>query len=110
MKQYKDTRYFVMEDGVIIGKSGKVLKPRKRGDYLSVRIANGDIKKGNTSIHRMVAEIYVPNPNKKDFVNHIDGNKYNNSANNLEWVTRSENQLHAYKLGLQKTNKKNKQL
>ena len=52
-------------------------------------------------IHRLVAEIFIPNPENKREVNHKDGNKHNNSVNNLEWVTTSENRIHAYKSGLQ---------
>jgi hypothetical protein len=52
-------------------------------------------------VHRLVAKAFVPNHDNKSQVNHIDGNKLNNRADNLEWVNNSENQLHAYKLGLQ---------
>jgi len=98
-KEYKG--YKVYEDGTIIGKWGRPLKPRKRGDYLSVRIHTGDITKGNELWHRIVALCYIPKIEGKDFVNHKNGDKYDNRASNLEWCDRSENQLHAYKLGLQ---------
>ena len=54
------------------------------------------------SIHRLVATTFIPNPYNKPEVNHIDGNKSNNCVFNLEWVTCSENQKHAYKIGLHK--------
>ena len=72
--------------------------------YARVRIKGKRYK-----IHRLVAETFIPNPEDKREVNHKDGNKLNNCVSNLEWCTRSENQKHAYKIGLQKSSEKQKQ-
>ena len=52
------------------------------------------------SVHRLVAMMYIPNPENKKQINHKDGNKTNNHYSNLEWVTNYENHLHAVELGL----------
>ena len=49
-------------------------------------------------VHRLVAQTFIPNPENKKEVNHKDGNKCNNAATNLEWVTPSENQIHSHQV------------
>ena len=102
MREFRDTGYFAKEDGTIIGKQGRPLsKKRIRGEYQSVRISNGDITKGNMLTHIIVAECYYGPKPKGLVTDHIDGNKMNNHKDNLEYVTREENQKRAYRLGLQ---------
>lgn len=57
------------------------------------------------NIHRLIAEHFIPNPENKKYVNHIDGNKENSTLSNLEWVTHAENMQHAYDTGLMKKRK-----
>lgn len=56
------------------------------------------------SVHRLVAKTYLPNPNKRQMINHIDGVKNNNNVENLEWSTPRENTIHAYENNLCTTN------
>lgn len=56
-------------------------------------------------LHRIVAKAWISNPNNCHEVNHIDGDKLNNSVDNLEWITHSANMLHAYATGLFKHTK-----
>ncbi len=56
-------------------------------------------------VHRLVAQQFIPNPDGKKWVNHKDGNKANNSVDNLEWTTISENIQHAWNTGLHERKK-----
>lgn len=67
--------------------------------YYRVGLSNNKVHKGYL-VHRLMAIAFIPNPDNLEQVNHKDGNKLNNSLDNLEWVTRSENAIHSFKLGL----------
>lgn len=55
-------------------------------------------------VHRLVAACFLPNPEQLPQVNHKDGNRTNNTADNLEWVSASDNQIHAYRAGIRRYN------
>ena len=74
----------------------KILKPRYSGkQYLMVTLTKNN-EQFNKKVHRLVAEHFIPNPENKPQVNHLDGNKENNQKENLEWVTNRENKNHYY--------------
>lgn len=70
--------------------------------YLTVSLTKDKLRK-SFSVHRLVAIHYYDNPENKPMVNHKDGIKTNNHYVNLEWCTRSENELHAHAIGLKHT-------
>lgn len=72
-----------------------VLKPwdKHKGGYYLIGISMNNRREAKL-IHRLVAEAFIPNPENKPQVNHIDGDKRNNKVDNLEWVTNAENQRH----------------
>lgn len=94
--------YEASSDGHIRNKKTKrVLREFASKDgYLRTQF-NGKTR----TVHRVIAEAFIPAVNGKDFVNHKDGNKRNNNIENLEWCTRAENIRHAYSHGLMKAPK-----
>lgn len=97
------TNYQVSSNGEVFSNiSNKLLKPFKNpGGYLYIHLhINGKVVK--KSIHSITAETFIPNPEHKPQINHIDGNKENNNVSNLEWITQKDNNIHALKLGLRK--------
>jgi hypothetical protein len=75
----------------------RLLKQSTRRGYLSVDLSKNGKSKTYT-VHRLVADAFLPNPNKYEQVNHIDENKANNSVENLEWCTCSYNIRHSLNL------------
>ena len=99
--------YKISEDGIVYSCYTDSVKKTSlhRQGYFLIGLYN-DKKERKLLVHRLVALTYLENPNGYKYVNHKDGNKINNNVNNLEWVTSSENQKHAYKNGLKIANRK----
>lgn len=85
------------------------IKYNKKSNFMNYGIANNGyysvmIRRNGTAklslVHRLLAIAFIPNPNNYSCINHIDGNKLNNSISNLEWCTYSKNNTHAYTVGL----------
>lgn len=72
------------------------IKPcvENRHGYYQVTLSK-EAKSRTLRVHRLVALAFIPNPDNKPYINHIDGNKKNNRVSNLEWCTASENNWHA---------------
>ena len=89
--------YMVSDQGRVFGlRRGRVLHARRRHlGYMDVALSK-DGRVTRHFIHRLVALVFVPNPDNKPQINHIDGNRWNARAVNLEWVTASENQRHRF--------------
>lgn len=96
-KQYKDTRYKVSECGEVFSMiNNKPLKPMIiNSGYLRVSIL-----RRSELVHRLVANLFVPNPHNYPCVNHVDGDKFNNHFSNLVWCTYAQNNQHARDTGL----------
>lgn len=107
----KATTYFITEDGRLFNqKTKRWYKGTVRGGYLSYDLTV-DNKRHSKQAHRLVAETFIPNPDNLPIVNHKDGNKLNNSVDNLEWVTPTQNLNHAYATGLKpRTNGNNSRI
>ena len=94
--------YEVSSLGNVRNANGRMRKPFMipRG-YLMIDLFH-NYKRTHARVNRLVAEAFIPNTDNKPEVNHKNGNKMDNRVENLEWSTKSENMVHAYRSGLQK--------
>ena len=84
---------------------GRVLSPWKdSGGYLVVYLC-GDGRREAINVHRLIADAFCEHSAGREFINHKNGDKFDNRPENLEWCTRSENIVHAQETGLMKTRK-----
>lgn len=99
-----------VNDFIQVSETGQVFSHGKlihgevtRNGYVRIHVSNRNVQY-KFLVHRLVAEAFIPNPLCLPQVNHKDGNKLNNSVENLEWCSSSENQKHAYRTGLKNAN------
>lgn len=78
-----------------------LLQIKEKNGYTKVGLRLPKTKAKHIRIHRLVAQAFIPNPENKPMVNHINGIKHDNRIENLEWCTAKENVQHAYSTGLQ---------
>lgn len=92
--------YYVSNQGKIKNRKNIILVPRcDKDNYLRVRLINKEGKRSQQMVHRLVAFAFIPGDNNLT-VNHKDGIKSNNNKDNLEWLSRADNNKHAYETNL----------
>ena len=101
-----ETDYSVSTEGEVRkDTTNYILSQSSQQDYKFVTLfINGQQKR--MRVHRMVAMTFIENPDNKPYVNHINGIRYDNNVENLEWVTQSENIQHAVRTGLMQNGRK----
>ena len=88
--------YNISEDGIITNSKGKIIKGEiSNNGYRRVSLSNNEVKHKKMSVHRLVAETYIPNPHNYPEVNHKNENKLDNRVSNLEWCSTLDNLNHS---------------
>ena len=100
-KQIENFDYEINKIGEVRRISSKrVKKPYLRKDgYIGIQLYKSKNEKLNFQLHRLIAIAFIDKPIGKEFINHKDSNRQNNTIDNLEWVTKQENIIHGYKSG-----------
>ena len=99
----RDPRIKVSNKGNVVSYKSGSCYPLKVNHTNNGYQVVGAVSGSSKLVHRLVADTWIPNPNHYKEVNHINGDKDDNSVENLEWTTRSENMRHAVRTGLTKS-------
>jgi hypothetical protein len=97
------TKRGVFPNGGIVVHKEKIMATRINATYVVIGLRKNS-QLNTVKVHRLVCSAFHPNQDNKPDVNHLDGNKLNNKADNVEWSTKKENAQHALKMGLNYTN------
>lgn len=91
-------KYYVSTLGRIRNDENKILKQNRWFEYSEIRLVMPNGERKHFKVHRLVAEAFIPNPEKKEQVNHKDGITLHNEVDNLEWCSNKENIEHRSEL------------
>ena len=100
-KQIENLDYEINSEGIVRRISTKRTKKsfKRKDGYIGIQLYKTKYDIINYQLHRLIAIAFIPNPENKEYINHKDSNRENNSLANLEWVTFKENVKHGYEFG-----------